>query len=110
MMIQFLLVVGGAATRWMLLFCSLAPLLLEAAHPLRTSPAMISRRQQQGDAGSSSSTQPDVKQYHLYESVEFHEQIQEWKDQYPDFLRVTTSQDKYGLPAAGEDADCPFYR
>jgi hypothetical protein len=27
---------------------------------------------------------------------------------YPDFVRVTTSQDAFGLPAAGTVNDCPF--
>lgn len=50
-----------------------------------------------------------IKEYHLWESHEFHEQLQEWKTQYPDLIHITTAQEKYGLPAAGGDSDCPFY-
>jgi hypothetical protein len=72
-------------------------------------PRPYHRQLDEDDSASSSSAQDDVKEYHLWKSVEIHEQLLEWKTQYPDFLRVTTSQEKYGLPAAGEDADCPFY-
>lgn len=46
--------------------------------------------------------------YRLLSSEEIYHQIYEWKETYSDFLRVTTSQEKYGLPAAGTDRDCPF--
>jgi hypothetical protein len=31
-----------------------------------------------------------------------------WKEHYADFVRVTTSQEAYGLPSAGGVDDCPF--
>lgn len=55
-------------------------------------------------------SQPIVKSYHLLESQEIYEQIQEWKGQYPELLQVTTSQEKYGLDTAGGEEDCPFYQ
>ncbi len=50
-----------------------------------------------------------VQEYHLWEALEFHEKLQEWKAQYPEFVNITTAQEKYGLPSAGGDSDCPFY-
>ena len=58
---------------------------------------------------SKSSLQTDVKEYHLWEPKEFHAELEKWKTEHKDFLQVTTSQEKYGLPAAGGDSDCPFY-
>jgi hypothetical protein len=44
----------------------------------------------------------------LLASNEIYDRIQEFKETYPEFLRVTTSQERYGLPAAGTTKDCPF--
>lgn len=54
-------------------------------------------------------SQQIVKTYRLLESREVHQQIQEWKTQYPGLLNVTTAQERYGLDAAGGEEDCPFY-
>jgi hypothetical protein len=47
--------------------------------------------------------------YYIWKSKEIKEKLDVWKDQYPDFFRLTSSQEKYGLPAAGGDKDCPFH-
>lgn len=51
----------------------------------------------------------DVQTYVLWDASKFPYVLEEWKTMYPDFIRVTTAQDLYGLPAAGDDGDCPFY-
>jgi len=48
------------------------------------------------------------KPYQILSSEEIYGQIQELQKTYPEFLRVTTSQEKYGLPQAGRATDCPF--
>jgi hypothetical protein len=52
--------------------------------------------------------QSNIVDYHLWEAHEFHDILQDWQTKYPDLVRVTTSQEKYGLPRAGGDDDCPF--
>lgn len=49
-----------------------------------------------------------VQQYELWEAEEISSRIQKWASHYPDLLRVTTSQEAYGLPRAGGADDCPF--
>ena len=48
------------------------------------------------------------KDYYLWSSQEIRNKLLEWADLYPDFVRVTTSQQAFGLPTAGGDDDCPF--
>eukprot|EP00934_Nitzschia_sp_Nitz4_P005610 Nitzschia sp. Nitz4//scaffold51_size120721//27077//29260//NITZ4_003719-RA/size120721-processed-gene-0.113-mRNA-1//1//CDS//3329553838//5600//frame0 len=52
---------------------------------------------------------PNVTKYLIWEANQFAERLVVWQAQYPDLIQVTTSQDKYGLPAAGGSEDCPFY-
>lgn len=97
------------ATPLVLLSASIAA---EMSHPLRKAfegslVGSSSRRSLQDT--SSSNVQTDIKDYELWDPKEIHRVLQEWKEQYSDFLTVTTSQEKYGLPAAGDDNDCPFY-
>jgi hypothetical protein len=54
-------------------------------------------------------TQQDVIPYELWEASRFPLELREWEKRYPDFIRVTTSQEAYGLPTAGDASDCPFY-
>jgi hypothetical protein len=49
------------------------------------------------------------KDYSLYSSNAIHSQLALWKENYPNLIRVTTAQEEYGLPAAGNAQDCPFY-
>jgi hypothetical protein len=49
------------------------------------------------------------KDYSLYSSSAIHSQLELWKEKYPNLIRVTTAQEEYGLPAAGDAQDCPFY-
>jgi hypothetical protein len=49
-----------------------------------------------------------IEQYKILSSQEIHETVHGWATHYKDFVRVTTSQSKYGLPAAGTSADCPY--
>ena len=51
----------------------------------------------------------DVIQYTIWDASKFPVVLKEWEDTYPDLIRVTTSQDAYGLPTAGTSSDCPFY-
>jgi len=48
------------------------------------------------------------RDYYLWPSEEIRNKLLEWADLYPEFVRVTTSQDAFGLPAAGNANDCPF--
>lgn len=56
-----------------------------------------------------STEQMEVKSYKLWDPALFQETLMIWRDQYPDLIRVTTSQEKYNLPTAGTKDDCPFY-
>jgi hypothetical protein len=48
------------------------------------------------------------KPYQLWGSENIHETLNIWEEQYPDLIRVTTSQERYGLLRAGTDDDCVF--
>lgn len=48
------------------------------------------------------------KDYYLWSSEEIRNKLLEWADLYPEFVRVTSSQQAFGLPAAGDSSDCPF--
>lgn len=50
-----------------------------------------------------------VVDYELWEASRFPKVLKEWEAKYPDLIRVTTAQEAFGLPAAGNKADCPFY-
>mmetsp|Transcript_15576 Transcript_15576/g.38852 ORF Transcript_15576/g.38852 Transcript_15576/m.38852 type:complete len:831 (+) Transcript_15576:198-2690(+) len=82
--------------------------------PSSSSSSMVSQQRQQQEAPTEqddkdSSTSLFPETYKLWDASKFPKILEEWKELYPDFVRVTTSQDKYGLPTAGEDHDCPFY-
>ena len=46
--------------------------------------------------------------YTLWSPEEIQSSLLEWQTQYPNLVRLTTSQDAYGLPAAGGSSDCPY--
>lgn len=50
----------------------------------------------------------DVTQYTLWKPHKIKEALYGWVNDYPDFVRITTSQDAYGLPTAGGASDCPY--
>ena len=52
--------------------------------------------------------QTNVKDFELWKPHEFMEAVYRWEKEYPDLVRVTTSQEAYGLPRAGGPTDCPF--
>eukprot|EP00980_Cylindrotheca_fusiformis_P012592 scaffold3084_cov144-Cylindrotheca_fusiformis.AAC.40 len=68
--------------------------------------AHANRRGQEDDESYQSKP---YESYSIWESGEIHDKLHEWQDNYPDFFHLTTSQEKYGLPAAGDEEDCPFY-
>jgi hypothetical protein len=53
--------------------------------------------------------QKAVKGYYLWNPSQFHTTLHKWKNVYPDLIKITTAQEKYGLPAAGTATDCSFY-
>ena len=57
-------------------------------------------------AGSCSGQYPN--QYHLWPSSEIHSTIVQWGKDYPQLIRVNTSQTAFGLSSAGLGSDCPF--
>ena len=52
--------------------------------------------------------QTDIENYHIWSSEEIESKLKELADKYPDFVRLSTTQDRYGLPRAGGPNDCPF--
>ena len=67
------------------------------------------RRDQQEVQRKQKGQQNDILDYKLWEASRIPEVLKEWEVKYPDLIRVTTSQEAYGLPAAGSEEDCPFY-
>ncbi|GAX14250.1 hypothetical protein FisN_1Hh444 [Fistulifera solaris] len=49
-----------------------------------------------------------IQEYELWDSNQIKEELERWASHYPQFVRLTTSQDAYGLPTAGRAEDCPF--
>lgn len=49
-----------------------------------------------------------VERYAIWTSEVIKKHLDEWKTEYPDFFKLTTSQEKYGLATAGGKDDCPF--
>lgn len=56
-----------------------------------------------------SSSNSNYESYYIWSSEEIKVKLDEWKEQYPEFFHLTSSQEKYGLPAAGNSEDCPFH-
>jgi hypothetical protein len=48
------------------------------------------------------------RQYHLLSPSEIQSTLLRFKNDYPNLVKVTTAQEKYGLPAAGGSSDCPY--
>ena len=58
--------------------------------------------------GNEEEEQHEIEPYHIWDPAEFPQALAEWETNYPDFVRVTTAQEKYGLQTAGNKHDCPF--
>jgi hypothetical protein len=51
--------------------------------------------------------QSAYRRYRLWEPKEISETLLKWKAHYPDFIRVGTGQESFGLDRAGTEGDCP---
>jgi hypothetical protein len=49
-----------------------------------------------------------IDSFHLWEPNEIVETLSAWKKQYPNLVKVSTSQQEYGLDQAGTREDCPY--
>ena len=49
-----------------------------------------------------------IRDYEIWEPAKIPQTLREWEKKYPDLIRVTTAQEAYGLPTAGNEEDCPF--
>jgi hypothetical protein len=49
-----------------------------------------------------------VVPYTLLSAEQVTSTLQSWQTEYPEFVVTHTSQDVFGLPAAGDSSDCPF--
>jgi len=58
--------------------------------------------------GSSSRQLLGPQPYTLWDLERIHTTLLQWKEQYPDFVRLETSQETYGLSTTGGPDDCPF--
>ena len=56
----------------------------------------------------SGAAQTYPRQYRLWPSSEIHQTMIQLGEDYPNLIAVKTSQDAFGLPSAGDSADCPF--
>ena len=61
-----------------------------------------------GIVGGSYADQTYPRSYRLLPSIEIHQTIVQLGKDYPNFIKVRTSQDAFGLPSAGTSSDCPF--
>ena len=78
-------------------------------------PEIIDKQQQQQQqqprnlAEEEQQDNNNVIEYELWKSSKISEILDEWQKKYPHLIQVTTAQEAYGLPAAGNKEDCPFY-
>lgn len=49
-----------------------------------------------------------MESFHLWEPSEIADTLSLWKDKYQNLIKVSTSQEAYGLPHAGTKEDCPY--
>jgi len=82
----------------------LVPPLLAAAAALASQIPPIS-------AGASRSLDAaNIRSFHVLSSEEIFHIINDLADRYPQFATLTDAQTRFGLPAAGSEADCPYDR
>lgn len=58
--------------------------------------------------GSSRLRSQETKSYQMWDAQQVQETLHLWEAIYPDLIRVTTSQERYGLQRAGTGTDCVF--
>ncbi|GKY92532.1 hypothetical protein MPSEU_000223500 [Mayamaea pseudoterrestris] len=68
----------------------------------------LTRRRLDGSNENSLATPKIIQTYSLWEPQLISKTLLEWAGRYPDFVRVTTAQDAFGLPRAGSSNDCPY--
>jgi len=56
-----------------------------------------------------SSSNSNYQSYSIWSSEDIKVKLDEWKERFPEFFHLTSSQEKYGLPAAGDEEDCLFH-
>jgi hypothetical protein len=49
-----------------------------------------------------------MESFQLWEPSEIADTLSEWKDKYMNLVKISTSQEAYGLPPAGTEEDCPY--
>lgn len=49
-----------------------------------------------------------IRPYQLWTSEDIYERLHEWTQEFPRLVELTSAQEEYNLPGAGEDSDCPF--
>jgi hypothetical protein len=59
------------------------------------------------DANQHRRDQSPYRTYRLWEPKEISETLVKWKEHYPNFIRVSTGQESFGLDRAGTESDCP---
>jgi Zinc carboxypeptidase len=52
--------------------------------------------------------QENIQQYTLWTPKAISDTLSKWSTHYSDFIKVSTSQEQYGLPTSGGKDDCPF--
>jgi hypothetical protein len=80
---------------------------------INNEPEIIDKQQQQQQTRNLAEEQQqdnnNVIEYKIWGSSKISEVLDEWQKKYPHLIQVTTAQEAYGLPAAGNKEDCPFY-
>ena len=51
-----------------------------------------------------------IRPYQLWTSENIYERLHEWTQEYPRLVELTSAQEEYNLPGAGEDSDCQIGR
>lgn len=64
------------------------------------------RRLQNSSATASTSDYP--RKYHLLPPSKIKSILYDWVSYYPNLVRLTNAQERYGLPRAGGKTDCPY--
>jgi Zinc carboxypeptidase len=65
-------------------------------------------RKLEGESITRETEQENIQQYTLWKPKDIADTVLKWSTHYADFIKVSTSQEKYGLPTAGGKDDCPF--
>lgn len=49
-----------------------------------------------------------VESFRIWQPSEIADALIQWRSEYPNLIKITTSQEAYGLPYAGTREDCPY--